>query len=78
MTKTFRCNICILIFQSQGSLNIHNKAVHESHKYHKCDSCGKSFSQAGNLKTHVDSVHNKQKKITNVTHVERHFLKHGS
>ena len=61
MPKTFKCNVCILVFQSQGSLNIHDRAVHDGHKDHKCDSCGKSFSTAQVLKMHIHAIHMKRK-----------------
>ena len=58
---------------SQNQLTMHLKSVHANKKDHKCESCRKLFTNAGNLKKHINTV-----QITNVSHVERHFLKHGT
>ena len=74
MVKNYKCGSCERAFSRAISLKIHIKAVHHGQKDHKCDSCGKESHLAEDLKKHINSVHN-DKKITNVTHVKRHFLK---
>ena len=54
--KVFQCRNCAKTFQSQSSLGLHIKSIHEEKKY-ECKSCDKAFSQAGNLKKHIHTVH---------------------
>ena len=73
--KDHKCDSCEKSFSQARTLKLHIDTVHNGQKDHKCDFCGKAFSQAGPLKTHrLLMQFIMVKKITNVTHVERHFL----
>ena len=52
-----KCNVCEMIFSTEGSLKLHVIAIHENQRDYKCDICGKSFSIAIRLKTHIKKVH---------------------
>ena len=67
--KDHKCESYEKAFLQAGDLTRHINSVHNVQKDHKCDSYGKAV----NLKKHIDTVI-MVKKITNVTHVKRHFL----
>ena len=52
-----KCNVCEMIFSTEGSLKLHVIAIHENRRDFKCDICGKSFSIAIRLNTHIKKVH---------------------
>ena len=72
--KDYKCNSCVKSFSQAGNMKTHIDSVHNGQKYHKCESCGKAFSKADTWRgTLIQFI--MAKKITNVTHVESHFLK---
>ena len=72
--KDHKCDSCGKAFSQAAHLKGHINAFHNGQKYHKCDSCEKAFSQAGSQKNTL-ILFIMDKEITNVTHVERYFLK---
>ena len=67
-----KCELCGKAFTKAGHLKTHINSVHNGQKYYKCNSCENSFILED---TYLSIQFIMVKKIRNVTHVERHFLK---
>ena len=48
---------CNQSFNSEQSLKLHKKVVHQKIKDHKCKVCPKAFGNSHNLDRHIESVH---------------------
>ena len=60
-TEVYRCEPCDSSFESQITLDQHNRSYHKKDKQFTCELCDCNFSQKGCLKSHVASVHEQKK-----------------
>ena len=67
-----KCELCGKAFTKAGHLKTHINSVHNGQKYYKCNSCENSFILED---TYLSIQFIMVKKIRNVTHVGRQFLK---
>ena len=55
--KQFKFEMCQSCFGVKGSLNTHQRTVHENEKTFKCEICQSCFGQKSNLNRHQRTDH---------------------